>query len=81
MLKLEVAAQKYVTHTGPHVLAATQLYGFCPKMIQNCYGLWGMKELWIMFANPLHTNLGIRKSYGLLESMGYLGYGLRGRQL
>ena len=39
---------------------------------QKSYGLW------VMDANSLQTNLGNPKTYGLLGSMGYMGYGLQG---
>lgn len=45
------------------------------------YGLWGMRELWVVWALPLHTKPVIKFSYGILGSMGYQSYGLRGSRL
>ena len=36
------------------------------------YGVWGI------YTNLLQTDLGNEKNYGLLESMGYVGYVLGG---
>jgi hypothetical protein len=41
----------------------------------------GIRELWVMGSKSLPTNLVDQKSYGVWESMGYQGYGLRGCQL
>ncbi|KAK6987801.1 hypothetical protein R3P38DRAFT_2805273 [Favolaschia claudopus] len=35
------------------------------------YGLWGMRELWVMASISLQTNLVGPKKYGLQQSMGY----------
>jgi hypothetical protein len=45
--------------------------------------LWviGYQRVWVMGRNFLHTISVTLKSYGVLESMGYQGYGLRGLRL
>jgi hypothetical protein len=59
------------------------------ELSRKMYGFWDSfvpKMLWVMgyeggmgyVCKSPHTNLGIRKSYGVLESMGYQGYGLGG---
>jgi hypothetical protein len=48
---------------------------------QNSYGLWGFRELWVMGQYSPHTIIVIPKSYGVLESMGFQGYGIRESRL
>ena len=54
------------------------LYGICSSAV---HGIWGMREIWDMRPIFLHTEMGFPKMYGVLESMGFEGYGLGGSRL
>jgi hypothetical protein len=56
----------------------SKMYGFLRR---HQYGLWSITEVWVIDRNLLQTKLVTRKIYGLLEIMGYEGYGLRGLRL
>ena len=47
-------------------------YGLSLLKTAMGYGVWGI------YTNLLQTDLGNEKNYGLLESMGYVGYVLGG---
>lgn len=49
--------------------------------IENIYGLLGITELWAITELPPRTNLVDRKTYGLVQTMGYHSYGLEQSRL
>ena len=78
---VQVIVHNYLADSNMgNVLGSAPIY----QNFSGTYGLWtpkrvwviGYWRVWVMLIKSLRTNLGVTKMYGLLESMGYQGYGL-----